>query len=162
MSRGIENQMGTQVIRSAIDSAAKICRETAPKGQKARKKMPSEEGAFLSSIPTDFLAEALTREVISMNILDDKGLPVNYAQRQAQSIHWLVTLNNISEQITQISYEVASARREIAATLAEYPAPAGLPELPEAVEVRVPREWLFLRKLNALRVIGARSVGGCK
>ncbi|HHQ4474304.1 MULTISPECIES: hypothetical protein [Aeromonas] len=154
--------MGTQVIRSAIDSAAKICRETAPKGQKARKKMPSEEGAFLSSIPTDFLAEALTREVISMNILDDKGLPVNYAQRQAQSIHWLVTLNNISEQITQISYEVASARREIAATLAEYPAPAGLPELPEAVEVRVPREWLFLRKLNALRVIGARSVGGCK
>lgn len=162
MSRGIENQMGTQVIRSAIDSAAKICRETAPKGQKARKKMPSEEGAFLSSIPTDFLAEALTREVISMNILDDKGLPVNYAQRQAQSIHWLVTLNNISEQITQISYEVASARREIAATLAEYPAPAGLPELPEAVEVRVPREWLFLRKLNALRVIGARSAGGCK
>lgn len=162
MSRRIENQMGTQVIRSAIDSAAKICRETAPKGQKARKKMPSEEGAFLSSIPTDFLAEALTREVISMNILDDKGLPVNYAQRQAQSIHWLVTLNNISEQITQISYEVASARREIAATLAEYPAPAGLPELPEAVEVRVPREWLFLRKLNALRVIGARSVGGCK
>ncbi|MGU5696738.1 hypothetical protein ACV1D9_06110 [Aeromonas allosaccharophila] len=154
--------MGTQVIRSAIDSAAKICRETAPKGQKARKKMPSEEGAFLSSIPTDFLAEALTREVISMNILDDKGLPVNYAKRQAQSIHWLVTLNNISEQITQISYEVASARREIAATLAEYPAPAGLPELPEAVEVRVPREWLFLRKLNALRVIGARSVGGCK
>lgn len=124
MSRGIENQMGTQVIRSAIDSAAKICRETAPKGQKARKKMPSEEGAFLSSIPTDFLAEALTREVISMNILDDKGLPVNYAQRQAQSIHWLVTLNNISEQITQISYEVASARREIAATLTEYPAPA--------------------------------------
>ena len=84
---------------------------------------------------------------------------VNYAQRQAQSIHWLVTLNNISEQVTQIGYEVASARREIAATLAEYPAPAGLPE---AVEVKVPREWLFLRKLNALRVIGARSVGGCK
>ena len=154
--------MGTQVIRSAIDSTAKICRETAPKGQKAGKKMPSEEGAFLSSIPTDFLAEALSKEAISMSIFDDKGLPVNYAQRQAQSIHWLVTLNNISEQITQISYEVASARREIAATLAEYPAPAGLPELPEAVEVRVPREWLFLRKLNALRVIGARSVGGCK
>lgn len=162
MSRGIENQMGTQVIRSAIDSAAKICRETAPKGQKARKKMPSEEGAFLSSIPTDFLAEALSKEAISMSIFDDKGLPVNYAQRQAQSIHWLVTLNNISEQITQISYEVASARREIAATLAEYPAPAGLPALPKAVEVRVPREWLFLRKLNALRVIGARSAGGCK
>ncbi len=162
MSRGIENQMGTQVIRSAIDSAAKICRETAPKGQKARKKMPSEEGAFLSSIPTDFLAEALTREVISMNILDDKGLPVNYAQRQALSLNWLVTLNNISEQVTQISYEVASARREIAATLAEYPAPAGLPALPKAVEVKVPREWLFLRKLNALRVIGARSAGGCK
>ncbi|WP_429111507.1 hypothetical protein [Aeromonas rivipollensis] len=154
--------MGTQVIRSAIDSAAKICRETAPKGQKARKKMPSEEGAFLSSIPTDFLAEALTREVISMNILDDKGLPVNYAQRQALSLNWLVTLNNISEQVTQISYEVASARREIAATLAEYPAPAGLPALPKAVEVKVPREWLFLRKLNALRVIGARSAGGCK
>ena len=154
--------MGTQVIRSAIDSAAKICRETAPKGQKARKKMPSEEGAFLSSIPTDFLAEALTREVISMNILDDKGLPVNYAQRQALSLNWLVTLNNISEQITQISYEVASARREIAATLAEYPAPAGLPALPEAVEVKIPREGLFLRKLNALRVIGARSAGGCK
>ncbi|MFM4716429.1 hypothetical protein ACEUD2_14055 [Aeromonas veronii] len=154
--------MGTQVIRSAIDSAAKICRETAPKGQKARKKMPSEEGAFLSSIPTDFLAEALTREVISMNILDDKGLPVNYAQRQALSLNWLVTLNNISEQITQISYEVASARREIAATLAEYPAPAGLPALPEAVEVKIPREGLFLRKLHALRVIGARRAGGCK
>ncbi len=87
---------------------------------------------------------------------------VNYAQRQAQSIHWLVTLNNISEQVTQIGYEVASARREIAATLAEYPAPAGLPELPEAVEVKIPREGLFLRKLNALRVIGARSAGGCK
>ncbi|WP_429093177.1 hypothetical protein [Aeromonas rivipollensis] len=154
--------MGTQVIRSAIDSAAKICRETAPKGQKASKKMPSEEGAFLSSIPTDFLAEALSKEAISMSILDDKGLSVNYAQRQAQSIHWLVTLNNISEQITQISYEVASARREIAATLAEYPAPAGLPALPKAVEVRVPREWLFLRKLNALRVIGARSAGGAQ
>lgn len=87
---------------------------------------------------------------------------VNYAQRQALSLNWLVTLNNISEQITQISYEVASARREVAATLAEYPAPAGLPALPEAVEVRVPREWLFLRKLHALRVIGARRAGGCK
>ncbi|ATU99126.1 hypothetical protein CHQ57_18060 [Aeromonas salmonicida] len=87
---------------------------------------------------------------------------VNYAQRQAQSIHWLVTLNNISEQVTQISYEVASARREIAATLAEYPAPAGLPALPEAVEVRIPRGGLFLRKLHALRVICARSAGGCK
>ena len=101
------------------------------------------------------------RDVYMTDINRNQG-SVNYAQRQAQSIHWLVTLNNISEQVTQIGYEVASARREIAATLAEYPAPAGLPALPEAVEVRVPREGLFLRKLNALRVIGARSVGGCK
>lgn len=110
-----------------------------------------------------FLAVALSKygNIYMTDINRNQG-SVNYAQRQAQSIHWLVTLNNISEQVTQIGYEVASARREIAATLAEYPAPAGLPALPEAVEVRVPREWLFLRKLHALRVIGARSAGGCK
>ncbi|CAJ1911838.1 hypothetical protein KOPIIPEJ_03893 [Aeromonas dhakensis] len=87
---------------------------------------------------------------------------VNYAQRQAQSIHWLVTLNNISEQITQISYEVASARREIATLFAEYTTPAGRPPQPEVVEVKLPRDGLFLRKLHVLRVVGARSVGGCK
>lgn len=162
MSRGIRNQMGTQVIHSAIDRAAKIYRETAPTGQKTDKKMPSEEGDFLSSIPTDFLAEALSKEVISVDIFDDKRLPVNHAQHQAQSLNWLVTLNSISEQLMLMIDEVTSARREIAATLAEYPAPAGLPALPEAVEVKIPREGLFLRKLHALRVIGARRAGGCK